>query len=205
MARKVQILEFVSEFLKQSTVSYRYVGVIHDDILIRISDINELLHLASIFDLDSFLPEFCIDFGRPISGWRQIWKRPSWNDALLRFYKVELFSLAAPFFSRSPSLGGIDEYVMPLMEKVWHMEKSAVMGPITATHVASLRDLASPFLEEPPLTEALRELKASCISYTYEHHPEIARLPWFKKRFERTDYGAKVKRIQEFFHRAMSV
>jgi hypothetical protein len=96
---KGQTFAVVVDFLERSDRSYRYVGVLDDDIVLKVSDLNYLLHVAGCFDLDSFAPSLGTDgfhsHVHTLHEENRLLHPVPWVEVMMPFYKVDLFRMAS--------------------------------------------------------------------------------------------------------------
>jgi hypothetical protein len=136
---KGQIMSAVYHFLKDNnTPDYEYIGVIDDDILFRISDINYMLRIAGIHQLDTFQPSLYKD---SYHSHRHFVHQPDiavemvrWVEIMAPFYRKALYDAAHAYYPRSISGYGVDCYVMPYYQKLMSMERSAIIHAVSIKH-----------------------------------------------------------------------
>ena len=114
-----------------------YVGLIDDDIVIRVSDLNTVLHVARCHALDSFSPclshdsiyahRWTLQRGHNLLNW------VDWVEVMMPFYRFALFQAAAPHFAGNVSSYGIDKYLMPTVQKLLRMERTALVNTVLAS------------------------------------------------------------------------
>lgn len=195
---KGQVLQLVADFLERSERRYRYVGIIDHDILIKISDIHFLLHVARCFDLDVFAPSLGTDaffsFTHTLNRGRALLRPVPWIEIMMPFYKVDLFRTAAPFFRTTISSWGIDMYVIPLVQKITGLQRTAVIDGIVVSHVHPVQSgerLHSNGLNPYQEMEFVREY---CMTYIETHYPELVGTDWFGETFNTLSLSARIKR-----------
>ncbi|MGE5540072.1 MAG: hypothetical protein ACM30I_15750 [Gemmatimonas sp.] len=195
---KGETFQVVADFLRNARRRYRYVGILDDDIILRVSDINYLLHVAGCFNLDSFAPSLGEDgFHSHVHTLRQdrrLLHPAPWVEVMMPFYKVELFEMAAPFFNLTISSWGIDKYVIPLMQKIAGMPRTAVVDGILATHTRPIRSAGKRHSNGLSPFEEMDLVRERCIEYVEAHHPELVRTRWFDETFELLGPIARLRR-----------
>lgn len=202
---KGQVLQAVAEFLNGAGERYRYVGILDDDILIRVSDLNHLLHVARCFDLDAFAPALADDaFHSHVHTLRRglrLLRPVPWIEVMMPFYKVELFEMAAPFFASSISSWGIDKYVVPMVQKLSGMERTAIVDGVLASHVRPVRSGAKVHSNGLDPFQEMKLVRDRCIAYLATNHPDLVASEWFDETFEALGRAARLKRrLRRWLH-----
>lgn len=201
---KGQVLQAVAEFLDETGEHYRYVGVIDDDILIRVSDIEYLLHVGRCFDLDVFAPALVADafysHTHTLRRGRRLVRPVPWIEVMMPFYKAEVFELAAPFFASSMSAWGVDKYVFPLVQKIGGKERTAIVDAVLASHVRPLRSGSKVHSNGLDPYQEMELVRNRCVAYLATNRPELVETPWFGETFDAMTFGEKAKRkIRRWF------
>jgi hypothetical protein len=195
---KGETFAVVADFLERTGQPYRYVGILDDDIVLKVSDINYLLHVAGCFDLDSFAPSLGSDgFHSHVHTLRQesrLLHPVPWVEVMMPFYKIELFKMAAPFFKHSISSWGIDKYVMPLVQKLADMPRTAVIDGILATHVRPIRSAGKVHSNGLTPFQEMDFVRERCIEYVEANHPELLNTKWFHETFDILGPVARARR-----------
>lgn len=195
---KGQTFSIVFDFLERSDRVYRYVGILDDDIVLKVSDINYLLHIAGCFDLDSFAPSLGEDgfhsHHHTLNQESRLLHPVPWVEVMMPFYKVELFKMAAPFFRHSISSWGIDKYVVPLMQKLSDRPRTAVIDGILATHVRPIRSSGKVHSNGLTPFQEMNIVRERCIEYVEERHPELLGTKWFQETFDILGPTARLRR-----------
>lgn len=135
---KGEIYREVYRHMLGSQQRYDYVGLIDDDIELSWSDINRLLAIGREHGLDIFQPSLTPDShyshkcflnpGRP-------GVRPSpWIEVMMPFYRSELFLSGGPYYAESISSWGLDQFVMPMLQKLMGMNKAAIIDSVVVRH-----------------------------------------------------------------------
>ncbi|MBC2664570.1 hypothetical protein H7F51_03440 [Novosphingobium flavum] len=121
---------------------YDYVGLIDDDIALAWSDLERLLAIARQQDLDSFQAALTPDsfhahhwlIARPGQTLRPL----PWVEVMMPFYRTALFLAGGPFYARSISSYGLDQFVLPTLQKLAGLEKVAIIDAVVVRHTRAI-------------------------------------------------------------------
>ena len=181
---KGQIFQHTAAHLAGQNGRYAYVGLIDDDVLVRVSDINRMLHIARVFELDSFAPALSRD---SIRNFEHTQRQPDhllhwvpWVEIMAPFYREPLFMAAAAQFHQSTSGWGIDCFLMPLFQKIANMNKVAVIDAVMATHFRPMTSGTRVFSNGLTARDELVRLGQWCMRYIAERHPEWIDTEWYR-------------------------
>ena len=135
---KGEIYREVHSHLKALPERYAYVGLIDDDIELTWSGLNRLLAIAFKYRLDSFQAALTPDshHSHPwlVSRAGQQIRELPWVEVMMPFYRIELFMAGGPYFARSISSYGLDQFVFPALQTLLGMERVAVVDDVAFTH-----------------------------------------------------------------------
>jgi hypothetical protein len=186
---KGQIYDIAAQFLERSDESYRFVGLIDDDIVIKLSDINFLLHVAGSLGLHSVAPSLTHDsfftYRHTLRQHKRLFHPVPWVEVMMPFYRVDLFRAAAPFFRHSISSWGFDVFVMPMFQKLTKMERTAIIDAVSATHMRPIQSGGRVYSNGLTAIEEMEKLRHLCIAHMEKNHPELVGGEWFEKTFLR--------------------
>jgi hypothetical protein len=123
---------------------YDIIGIMDDDIRIKVSSINRILDLAAENELDVCQPSlthdsyhsFLFNLHRPGTTYEEV----PWVEIMCPFYRRELFDACYPLADENISSYGIDNYVIPFYQQVLNMKRSAVIHAVQATHTKPVTD-----------------------------------------------------------------
>lgn len=135
---KGEIYREVHRYLAQRPGQFDCVGLIDDDIELAWSQLNRLLRIAAAHDLDSFQAALTADshhahhwlIARPHEEVRML----PWVEVMMPFYRTGLFMAGGPFFERSISSYGLDQFVFPALQKLLGMERVAIVDAVAVRH-----------------------------------------------------------------------
>ena len=140
---KGHLLRELYAYLKDND-SYQYIGIIDDDIRIKISDINQLLSIAEANQLDSFQPSLTHDsdhsfqFNLHQAGVELL--SVPWVEIMCPFYRKELFDACYPLCEDNITSYGIDKYAVPFYQQLLNMKSTAVIHAVQITHLKVVTD-----------------------------------------------------------------
>lgn len=206
---KGQIFQVVSEFLDACDENYHYVGILDDDILIKVSDIHYLLHVARCFALDAFAPSLGEDafhsHPHTLKREHRLLRPVRWIEVMMPFYNVELFKMASPFFSSSISSWGIDKYAIPLMQKIRGMQRTAVIDGVVASHVRPVRSAGTMYSNGFNAFQEMELVRKRCVAYIEANDPDLLHTEWFRETFDVPGRGARLSRtLKRLIHGGMA-
>ncbi len=185
---KGQVCQEVVAYLQACGRSYDYVGIIDDDIIIKISDINHMLHIARLLNLDAFQPSLSHDSASSHNLTRHreniILHWVPWIEIMTPFYRVPLFMAGAPFYGHSWSSWGIDCFVMPMVQKITNMTRAAVINAVMASHMRPLSGGGKVQSNGLTALQEMAQICRVCMNYVREKHPEWVETDWFRQTFE---------------------
>ncbi len=140
---KGEIFYHICKYLKNQDLNYNYIGVIDDDIIFKISDFNYLLHIAIIHELDVFQPSISKDsyfsHRRFVNRSGLMVSNIDWIEIMAPFYKQNLLLACESFFLKTISGQGVDCYLMPVLQKIHHQNKTAIIHAVQIKHARPIR------------------------------------------------------------------
>lgn len=184
---KGQIYDEVAKFVRASSETYTYVGLIDDDVMMKVSDINHLLHVARVLDLDSFAPSLSEDshysHGHTIRMPNRLAHRVAWVEVMMPFYRMPLFLAGADHYGRSISSHGIDCYLIPMMQKLLNMENVAIVDAVMAAHLRPITSQQRRYSNGLTAVQERENMRRWCIRHIAEGHSRLIGTDWFKTTF----------------------
>lgn len=200
---KGDIYQALAAHLSAQATLPEYVGLIDDDVLLQVSDLNRLLHIARVMSLDSCSPALTHD-----SFYSHRWtlKRGNvllhwvdWVEVMMPVYRGELFMAGAPHYVGNTSSFGIDNYLMPTLQKLHGWERTAIVNDILASHLRKISSTRRTFKNGRTAFEEKDLMKARCLQMLAEQRPELSSSAWkrrvFDLRQERTGWQRFAYRI----------
>ena len=136
---KGEIYREVHRWLEASPGRYDYVALIDDDIELSWSGINRMLEIARARGLDSFSATLTHDSYHAHARFLQ---RPGgevrpvkWVEVMMPFYRTALFMAGAAYYAHSISSYGLDQFVLPTLQKLTGHEAVAVIDAVAVRHM----------------------------------------------------------------------
>lgn len=166
---KGDILQNIYTYLtNQKIESFKYIGILDDDICISISDLNKLLFIASLENLDVFQASLTHDsyyHHRQFIQKKGFQILPSqWVEIMAPFYSKEIFFEAGKEFKRSISGTGIDVYLIPMVQVLLAKTNTAVVHNVTMKHCRPIRTDNRVFSNGKTNLIEIAELQKYCIA-----------------------------------------
>ncbi|MFT3967637.1 MAG: hypothetical protein QM690_17325 [Sphingobium sp.] len=192
---KGDVLRVASRYLRQDPFLPDYVALFDHDIKVSISDINRLLDIAQREKLDSFAPALTHDshysYPRFLQKPGSTLRRTAWVEVMMPFYRTELFLAASEFYENSITAYGVDNFVMPLFQKILGMENVAIIDRVTVTHmhpVSSGSRICSNGLT--PYRERMIA-RRDCLAWLDANRPDLVGTSWYYETFAPLDGPAR--------------
>jgi hypothetical protein len=185
---KGEIYQALAAHLAAAPKLPEYVSLIDDDIIIGVSGINQALHLARCTGLDVFSP--CLSHDSHYTHrWtlRQghaLFHRVDWVEVMMPFYRGSLFLAGAPHYLGNVSSWGIDKYLMPTLQKLMGLERTAIINAVMASHVRPITSGDKVYRNGRTAAMERDALKASCLALIDGAQPGLKGSDWFKRIFQ---------------------
>jgi hypothetical protein len=184
---KGELYQALAEHLLETGQSPEYVALIDDDILIAISDINRALHLGRRAGLDVFSPTLSHD---SVYTHRWTLRQPSrllrpvdWVEVMMPFYRGALFLAGAPHYAGNISSWGIDKYLLPTLQQLSGMHRTALLDAVMASHMRPVTSGQKIYRNGRSAGEESALLKALCQRLIAEQRPELLVSEWYRRIF----------------------
>jgi hypothetical protein len=203
---KGQIFDELYKYLYvQHSSNYNYIGVFDDDLYSSISDINKLLFIGDLEALDVFQPSITQDsyhdhqkfIHKP--GFQTI--EDSWVEIMCPFYKEELFKAASPYYKYTISGQGIDIYLMPCLQQILNLKKTAVVHGVQIKHCRPIQSGNRIYSNGKTNLEEIEVIRLKSIELVQQTKPGIFDTSFIKEVLEvdhlnRRSLKQKMKRVQ---------
>lgn len=102
---------------------------------------------------------------------------------MMPFYRVDLFLAAAPHFAGNVSSYGIDKYLMPTLQKLMRMERTALVNSIAASHVRPISSGEKVFRNGCTGVMERARMRQACIDLIEAREPALKQTAWFRRIF----------------------
>jgi hypothetical protein len=195
---KGEIFQALGRHLGGCSEIPEYVGVLDDDIVITVADINRTLHIARIKQLDVCSPALTHD-----SAFSHRWtlqqphilaREVPWIEVMMPFYRGDLLLAAVPFFSGFVSSWGFDNFLFPMMQKLTGAERCGLIDVVTASHYRPVSSQTKVYKNGMTAAQELVAVKKVCIDFIKNNHPELLNTAWFDRIFVRQDGYSRTQR-----------
>ena len=188
---KGEIYREIQRHLAACPDRYDYVGLIDDDIALAWSDLNRLLAIAAEHRLDAFQPALTPDshhdhalmLARPGSLLR--WR--TWVEVMMPFYRVPLFLAGEAYYARSISSYGIDQFVMPALQKLTGMERVAIVDAVALRHTRPITSDGKVFANGLSARQERQLQWRLARAQVARDRPDLVGSPWYFDTFARWD------------------
>ncbi|MBT9459717.1 MAG: hypothetical protein IV097_24090 [Burkholderiaceae bacterium] len=184
---KGEIYQALAAHLAGASPLPEYVSLIDDDIIIGVSDINRALHLARATGLDVFSP--CLSHDSHYTHrWTlqqgQAMAHPvDWVEVMMPFYRGQIFMAGAPHYAGNVSSWGIDKYLIPTLQKLLGMERTAILNTVVASHVRPVTSGQKTYRNGRTAAMERDALKAICLALIEREKPELKQGDWYRRIF----------------------
>ena len=197
---KGEIFQALAHYLGQHDLTPEYVALIDDDVLISVSAINQALHVARCTELDVFSPTLSHD-----SSYSHRWMltqsnnllRPvDWVEVMMPFYRGVLFRAGEPHYARNVSSWGIDRYLMPTLQQLLGMTRTALLDGVVASHRRPVTSGQKVYRNGRTAREEGDLLKQRCEALVAERMPGLLRSDWYRNIFQRRHVRTRWQRVK---------
>lgn len=164
-----------------------YVSLIDDDIIIGVSDINRALHLARATGLDVFSP--CLSHD---SHYTHRWTLQQgsamalpvdWVEVMMPFYRGQIFMAGAPHYAGNVSSWGIDKYLIPTLQQLLGLQRTAILNAVVASHVRPVTSGQKTYRNGRTAAMERDALKTLCMALIEREKPELKQGDWYRRIF----------------------
>jgi hypothetical protein len=187
---KGQVFLELVRHVGRSGRAYGYVGIIDDDIMMKISDIDFMFHVAQLHKLDSFAPALSRDSAfthdHTLRRDNVVFHHVPWVEVMAPFYRMQLFMAAAEMYPQSISSWGIDCFAMPLFQRVTKMTNVAVIDAVMAMHMRPHDSHARRLSNGKFPRQEMAHICRLCMKYVAEKHPAWVDSDWYRDTFAGT-------------------
>ena len=195
------LAEHLAEQQQSGAPLPEYVGLIDDDILLGVSDINRALHLARVERLDCFSPTLSLDSVAShrwsLTQPRRMFRPADWVEVMMPFYRGTLFLAGRTCYRGNVSSWGIDRYLMPTLQRLLGCTHTALLDAVIASHRRPVTSGDKTYRNGRTAPEEREAMKALCQRLIAEQHPELATGDWYRRLFvQRRPFG----RMQKLTH-----
>lgn len=189
---KGEIYQALGSWLSNSITSQthlpEYIGLLDDDIVTGVSDLNRALHLARVEGLDVFSPVLTHD-SRYTHRWslqqpHRLFRDVDWVEVMMPFYRGEVFQAASPHFKGNVSSWGIDKYLMPTVQQLIQCPRTALVDAVAASHRREVTSGTKRYRNGLTAAQERQAMKALCLKLLREQAPHLLGSEWYRRVFE---------------------
>ena len=184
---------------------YEYIGVIDDDIYSSYSDLNKLIFIGQINHLDVFQPSITQDSYHDHQ--RYIHKpgiqihETNWVEIMCPFYKEAIFKAIQPYCPLTVSGQGIDVYLIPCLQKILGLPKTAVVHAIQIKHCRPVQSGNKIYSNGKNNLEEIEDVRQASLQLVAETKPgifddEIIKTTLEINHFTRNNFQVKWNRFK---------
>lgn len=171
-----------------------YVGLLDDDIVTSVSDLNRALHIARTQGLDVFSMTLSHD-SHCSHRWmrsqgRNMLRHVDWVEVMMPFYRSDLLLAAAPHLQGNTSSWGVDRYLMPMLQKLHGLERTALLDRLVAAHLRPVTSGQRVYRNGLTAAQERDAMKRHCQQQLQAQRPDLLGTDWYwrlyLRRHERT-------------------
>lgn len=184
---KGDIYQALAAWLAPQGEPPEYVSLIDDDVLLSVSQLNQALHIARAYQLDSFSP--CLSHDSHYSHrWtlkrgNQLLHWVDWVEVMMPFYRGALFMAGAPHYQGNSSSYGIDCYLMPTLQQLSGSQRTAILNTVMAAHVRPISSGNKVFKNGRTAPQERERMKAHCTELLRQADAGLLRSDWYRRVF----------------------
>lgn len=205
---KGQIFEAVYHFLQKGVFTYEYIGILDDDLLCSVQDLNKLLFIAQLEELDVFQPSITrdsyFDHRQFVHITGIISKQTDWVEVMAPFYRMSIFNAASPYFSYTISGQGIDVYVIPTIQRILKLPKTSIVHAIQIKHCRPIRSGKRLYSNGKNNLQEIATVQKKCIEIVTANDSQLfdnyfMKNILHKKYYNKVTLYAKILRLKKLF------
>ncbi|WP_157118852.1 hypothetical protein [Azohydromonas lata] len=185
---KGEIYSALARHLQQRGTVPPFVGLIDDDVVLSVSGINYALHLGNCLEWSSFSPALSHD---SIYTHRWSLRQPSrlyhatdWVEVMMPVYRGDLFMAGAPYYEGNVSSWGIDKYLMPTLQQLMGMQRTAIVDAVMAAHTRPVTSGMKVYRNGLTAAQERERMKQLCLELLAERQPALLGSSWFQRIFK---------------------
>ena len=171
------IAEVYAHLQKNTGQPYEYIGFVDDDLLIKISDINFMLHIARVNQLDAFQPSVYRDsfrsFRYNVTAPDLLLTYVNWVEIMSPFFRYSLLLAASEYLSQSISSYGIDCFAIPFFQKILGLNKTAVIHAVKIHHHQQITSGNKKYSNGLTAMEEGEKIRLSILQKVHSEYPYL--------------------------------
>lgn len=170
----------------------RFVGLIDDDVILSVNDINRLLHLGECHDLHAFSAALSHD-SEYTHRWtlrqpNRVLREVDWVEVMMPIYHGDLFMAGAKHYIGRVSSWGIDKYLMPTLQQLGGMTRTVIVDAVMASHVRPITSGHATYRNGLTAAQEAESLKQVCLQLIAQQQPALRETAWFHRIFQQRHY-----------------
>ncbi|MBB3293982.1 hypothetical protein FHT39_002621 [Mitsuaria sp. BK045] len=168
-----------------------YVGIIDDDILLSVAQINTALHLGRCERLDVFSPSLSHD--SPYSHhWmrhqpHRIYREVDWVEVMMPFYRGDLFMAARAHYQDNISSWGLDRFMIPTLQQLRGQTRTALLDAVMASHRRPVTSGGKVYRNGRTAWEERQILRQASLDLIAREAPQLVDTAWYHRSFVRRE------------------
>lgn len=197
---KGDLYALLADHLAAQGLRPRHVGLIDDDVVLGVSDINRLLHLAHWHGLHCCTPSLSHDsphthrwmlhqphhFLRPVD----------WVEVMMPFYSGELFEQIAPRLGGNISSWGIDRYLVPTLQALHGLPGAWIVDAVMAQHARDITSGHKVFRNGLTADQEQQRMRLACLELIEQMNPAFKSTPLFRRLFEQRHVRSRWEQLK---------
>jgi hypothetical protein len=164
---KGDIYQALARHLQATGLQPSFISLIDDDVLISVSDINRLLHLASYHGLHVSSAALSHD-----SHYTHRWSLRQPNRVLR---EVDWVEVMMPVYSGD---------LVPTMQQLTGLTHTAIVDAVMASHVRPITSGETVYRNGLTAGQERDKMKQLCLGLIDQHKPELRQTDWFRRIFQ---------------------
>ncbi len=183
-----------------------YVGLIDDDVSLKISSLNRLLAVAKKHQFDVFSPTLTPDsfysFKFTLTQNNSEFREVSWVEVMMPFYRCAIIAAGEPFFSQSKSSWGIDKFAIPLLQHNLGLTKTAIVDTVTGTHTRPITSRNRIYSNGLTADQEASQVREFCLAWMRRDRPDLFNNVQLMRLLEKDDrLSTKFKKLRAAIRR----
>lgn len=164
-----------------------YVGVIDDDILLSVSQLNTALHLGRAERLDVFSPSLSHDSPYSHQWMRhqpnRIYREVDWVEVMMPFYRGDLFMAARAYYQDNVSSWGLDRFLIPTLQQLRGQTRTVLLDAVMASHRRPVTSGGKVYRNGRTAWQERQILRQASMDLIAREAPGLVNGPWYHRTF----------------------
>lgn len=182
---KGELYAALGALLQQRGTVPEFVGLLDDDILISVSGVHRMMHIARVQGLHAFQAALTHD-SHHTHRWtlrqgHRLSRPVDWVEVMMPFYAGALFMAVQPHLQGCISSWGVDRYLVPAVQQAMGLTRNAVVEAVQAAHLRPVTSDARVFRNGLTAQQEAMQLRERGMALVRQHRPELEGTAWFKR------------------------